>query len=110
MLDPRKRRIAENESRFRDINERLESDLRRLTADDEPVDFICECGRLECSDSVRLTISEYERVRQDASTFVVVAGHEIRDAEDVVFRCERYVVVQKNAEARPVVEQTDPRG
>ena len=108
-MDARTRRIADNESRFRDINERLEKDLRRLPVDGEPVEFVCECGMLECSESVRLTIDEYEHVRSESSTFAVLPGHEIGDVEDVVARSDRYLVVRKGPESQPIVEATDPR-
>jgi hypothetical protein len=110
VIDARMRRIAENEVRFRDINERLEADLRRLPADGEPVHFVCECGNVECAASVPLTIDEYERVRADPVLFAVLPGHEIADVEDVVARTDRYVIVRKKAPSQPLVEATDPRG
>ena len=103
------RRIADNESRFRDINERLERDLRRLPVDGEPVEFVCECGRLECTQSVLLTLDEYERVRQDPTTFAMLHGHEIDDVEDVLYDCERYVIARKKPPTHPLVEATDRR-
>ena len=109
MLDARARRIADNESRFREINERLEADLRRLPVDGDPVEFVCECGRTECTASVRLTIGEYEKVREDPTTFAMLPGHDIADVEDVLFSNERYAVARKKPEAWPVVEETDPR-
>ena len=109
MPDARARRIADNESRFRDINERLEADLRRIPVGDDPVDFVCECGMIECTASVRLSIDEYERVRADPLLFALLPGHEIEDAEDVVARSERFYVVRKKPETHAVVEDTDPR-
>jgi hypothetical protein len=109
VLDPRARRIADNESRFREINDRLEADLRRVGASDEAMEFVCECGHIECVASVKLTPAEYERVRGDATTFALLPGHEIEDVEDVVNGGEGYVVVRKRPEAWPVVQETDPR-
>ena len=109
MTEERLRRIAANESRFRQINERLEEDLRRLPVDGEPVTFVCECGQLSCVDPVPLTIDEFERVRQDPHLFAIVPGHEIPDAEDVVAREERFFVVRKHVETEELVEETDAR-
>jgi len=106
----RQRRIAENESRFRDVNERLEADLKRIPDDGTAADFVCECGSADCALPIPLTLAEYERVRGDALLFVVVPGHQIEDAEDVVGTTERYVVVRKRAETAPVVEATNRRG
>ena len=108
-MTDRERRIAENESRFRDINERLESDLRRIPDDGEPADYVCECGNAGCSDPVPLLRGEVEHVRSDPLTFVVVPGHEVPDVEDVLFAGERYAVVRKHPQTAPLVEETDPR-
>jgi hypothetical protein len=107
--DARARRIADNESRFRGINERLEADLRRLPSDGGTVEFVCECGHLECTASVALTVDEYEDVRKDSTTFAMVPGHDIEDVEDVVLSNERYAVARKKPPTWPVVKQTDPR-
>lgn len=110
MLNRRTTRIAANEARFRDINERLEADLLRLPLDGEPAEFVCECGDVDCADVVPLTLDEYERVREDPLLFALVPGHELAEAEDVLVRERRYVVVRKKAEAAPIVENDDPRG
>jgi hypothetical protein len=104
VLDDRKRRIAENEARFRAINDRLEKDVRTLGLDAEPTEFVCECGNIDCALTVSLTLDEYQHARDDAMLFVVLPGHEIPDAEDVLARTDRYVVVRKHAEAAPIVE------
>jgi hypothetical protein len=107
--DARSRRIADNESRFREINERLEADLRRLPSEDGPVEFVCECGHLECTASVSLTVAEYEQVRSDSTTFAMVPGHQIEDVEDVVFSTDRYQVARKKPPTRSIVADADPR-
>lgn len=109
MLDERRRRIAENESRFRDINERLRDSLSRLPQDGRPLQFVCECGHADCTEMACLTFEEYEQVRADPQLFAVLPGHEIEDAEDVVSRTARFVVVRKKPPTRPIVEAADPR-
>ena len=108
-MTDRERRIAENESRFREINERLETDLRRLPDDGAPVGYVCECGRQACTQLVELTLEEYERVRGDSRHFAVVPGHELAEVEDVLVSTDRYVVVRKRPQTVPLVERTDPR-
>ena len=108
-MTDRQRRIAENESRFREINERLEADLKRIPDDGQAAEFICECGRADCTEPVPLSLDEYEHVRGDPLTFVLVPGHEFADAEDVLFASERYTVVRKKPETAPLVERTDLR-
>ncbi len=108
-MDARAKRIAENESRFRDINERLRGDLSALPATDEQVAFVCECGLLECAQPVLLTLAEYEAARADALDFLVVPGHEIPDVEDVVEATERFARVRKRPASAPIARATDPR-
>ena len=108
-MTDRERRIAENESRFRQINERLEADLRRLPDDGAPVGYVCECGRQACTQLVELTFEEYERVRGDPRHFAVVPGHELADVEDVLVATDRYAVVRKHPSTVPLVERADPR-
>jgi hypothetical protein len=106
--DPRKDRIARNETSYRDVNEAIGSG-RAEAGEDEPRPYMCECGLLECNELVELTLAEYEAVRANPRRFFVVDGHEIPDVEHVVERHERYTVAEKeNHEAR-IAEESDPR-
>jgi hypothetical protein len=101
-----KQRVAMNEATFRKVNEGMEvgQDPAGLLA------FVCECGRMGCTKLIQLTRAEYERVRANPRRFAIVQGHEILEAEAIVERHARYLVVEKNdgAEAE-IVEHTDPR-
>ena len=108
-MDARAKRIADNESRFREINERLLEGLRALPEDEQPVEFVCECGGAECSQPVRLTIAEYEAVRASSLDFAVTPGHQAPDVEDVVEINDRYARVRKHPEVADRVRATDPR-
>ena len=110
-MGAREDRIARNEALFRSVNERV----RELAAtagsrERDPVaSFVCECGRADCTETVELTVAEYERVRADPTHFVVVPGHEIPDVEEVVERHERYDVVRKHDGEAQIAIETDPR-
>ena len=108
-MPDRLRQIAEHEIRFREINERLATDVRGVSPDDAPVEFVCECGVVTCTESVSLTLAEYDRVRSDGATFAVLPGHEIADAEEVAERADGYFVVLKLDSTAPLARQTDPR-
>ena len=108
-MDARAHRIADNESRFREINERLRTDLRAIPDDATPVEFVCECGRIDCTQPVRLTPTEYEAIRASPLDFAVVPGHELPEVEDVVDVGDRFARVRKHAESAPVVRTSDPR-
>lgn len=110
MADERARRLADNEARFRMINDRVERDLERvLYSPDELLPFVCECARRTCSATIELSRAEYERVRADSTRFAVARGHELTDIEDVIERHDRYFVIRKHPETWDIVEATDPR-
>lgn len=85
--------IIANEKIFRGINEQLRAQAGKLS-DAELVEFVCECGRLDCDASIYLSDAEYERVREHPLWFFSIPGHELPE-EAVVERHERYVVLDK---------------
>lgn len=106
--DRRKFQIARNEALFREVNERVQEvseDRATLTTD-----FVCECGKAACTDTIPLRDEEYEHVRSDPLLFAIVPGHEILDVEEIVAENQRFYVVRKNVEEAVVAKQTDPRG
>lgn len=109
--DEMARRIAENEARFRDANERIEDAVLRLEPNAQTIPFVCECGRPECLTTLRLTIGEYEAAREDARFFLCEPGHEILGSglARVVRETSKVVIVEKLGEAGQVAEQRDPR-
>src|SRR5256885_12439445 len=95
----RKERLARNEAVFREVNERIE----KLTRDEEwlgqseSLEVLCECGNRDCSELLKLSISDYERVRQEPTDFLIVPGHVIPEIEEVIATGPSYEVVRKFA-------------
>jgi hypothetical protein len=112
-MPDREERIAENETRFRQANEDLLHRFVDMEIEPAETIFICECGELECTETIRLTLREYEAVRSDPNTFALVPGHEDAATEAVtvavVAKNERFTVVEKRPEYRDITEGTDPR-
>jgi hypothetical protein len=104
-----KERIAANESVLRNINERIESG-QWPGEEQKALGFRCECARLGCNGMVELTVEQYEEVRSHPRRFVVLPGHQIPAAEDVVKTEPGYVVVEKRDQAGEMAEANDPRG
>jgi hypothetical protein len=101
-----KQRVAMNEAAFRKVNEGMETgqDPSGLLA------FVCECGRLRCNRLIQLTRAEYEGIRKNPRRFAIVDGHEILEAEEIIERHDRYLVVEKRGDPEAeIVEHTDPR-
>jgi hypothetical protein len=71
---------------------------------------VCECGRLGCTILIQLMRGEYESIRENPRRFTIVDGHEILEAEEIVERHDRYLVVAKTGDPEAdIVERTDPR-
>ena len=98
-------RAAQNQSLFREVNERLREAMETTTL----VDFVCECADVACSERVPMSLDEYERVRAEPKTFAVKAGHVYPDVEWVVNQNDRYSVVEKIGEAGEAAQTLDPR-
>jgi len=101
------RRVGLNESTFRALNEQIEE--LGETFDANTTEFVCECADAACTARVPLRLDAYEEIRADLGRFLVVAGHQRTDAEQVVEDHGDYLVVQKFGEAGDVAELNDPR-
>ena len=104
-MEARAERVGKNEAVFREVNERIRDVTRDSTAE-----YLCECGDAICTETIQMTVADYERVRAEPTHFAVLPGHEIPDVEDVVSRNDGFVVVQKKAgEAAALATELDPR-
>jgi hypothetical protein len=88
------RRFAHNEVLFRSINEQVLSLEERFGSREGG--FLCECADTSCSETIFLSLDEYERIHSDERRFFVVPGHEVTEIETVVERHANYLVVEKN--------------
>jgi hypothetical protein len=101
-------KLARTESLFRDVNERIAETAARFGADE--TSFVCECGDPTCTHRVPASLDEYEAVRVDGATFLLVPGHEDSRVEAVVERRDGCAVVEKRQSVvRRVVLSLDPR-
>jgi hypothetical protein len=93
-VDRRTETIGRNEALFREVNERI----RQVTQEflrPPPLEILCECGNAECTERITVSVEDYEQVRADGATFMVVKGHQIPDTEFVVEERPGYDVVRK---------------
>jgi hypothetical protein len=107
-LTQQKERYVRNEWLFREVNERI-SEVNEDFAVDGQIEFLCECGRQQCLESIRLSRSEYERIRSEGDRFFVRPGHEEGSVERVLERHHDFLVVVKIGEAGEEPEEQDPR-
>ncbi len=92
-MSTRKERIAKTEALFRNVNEGIAEASEGFDSNDGH--FICECGDPSCTERIEVPVNEYERVREDATKFVVEPGHVKDDVERVVARRRGYSVIRK---------------
>jgi hypothetical protein len=107
-VDAREHRLAQNETLFREVNERVKTLAEKL-GPNATYEFLCECANAECTFRLALPLSVYEAVRADAHQFVVLPVHYTPEVEDLVVEEDAYWVVRKTGEAGEYVERLDPR-
>ena len=101
-------RRATTEALFRDVNERIAETAERFDA--SGTEFVCECSDPNCTHRVEASLAEYEQVRDESTTFLVVPGHEQGDIERVIADRGRFRIVEKVQDVvRATVIRLDPR-
>jgi hypothetical protein len=110
-MDERERRMTENETLFREVNERVEDTATQFVGDDEDSkhEYFCECANPHCTFRVTLTHAQYESVRANPKQFVVLPDHFTPEVETLVTKNEGHWLVRKTGEAGDYVEKLDPR-
>lgn len=98
-------KAARNQSLWREVNDRIKA-VAETSAD---VQFLCECASLDCTQTLSLSMAEYERIRSSPVLFPIAPGHVYPEVESVVEENERYAVVQKKGEAGEIAAKLDPR-
>lgn len=100
--------MARTESAYREVNEAIAKTAARFQADE--ADFVCECSDPECAHRVTAGLEDYERVREEATQFLLAPGHETPTVERVVERAPGFQIVQKfGATVERIVRGLDPR-
>lgn len=101
MGDGTRERIARNNLTFREANEKISARAEEYDAPLERIPFLCECPRPDCTEIVRLTRDEYQRVRAEPTHFLTADGHEGAEQPvgEVVSREQGYVIVRKDVGA-----------
>jgi hypothetical protein len=73
-------KAARNKALWREVNERI----RAVAATSEHMEFRCECADLDCTQTLNLTVAEYERIRISGVRFPIAVGHNFPEVENVV--------------------------
>jgi hypothetical protein len=101
------RRATLAETNSRQVNEAIERD----DAEGAYGYFLCECGHVGCSTTIRVPLASYEEARAGFERFLVAPGHEITAVDEVLDRRPHYLLVAKREGLpRALAHVTDPRG
>jgi hypothetical protein len=81
MADSREQ-LVRSQILLREVNERI-AEIASSSAGDLP-EFLCECSRKDCTETLALSLPEYQRVRSSSNLFVILPGHECSEVDRVV--------------------------
>ena len=103
-------RAAQNQSLFREVNERLEVLADGSRPSSGMMTFACECADTSCIEQIYLSVSDYEAVRATPTHFAVRPSHVFPYVEDVVSKSDAYFVVEKRNAGPDFAAGRDSRG
>jgi hypothetical protein len=101
---PTAKRVAQNESVYRAVNERIHELEQRFGTNATSADlpsFVCECTTTGCTVTVPMSLEEYRLAREKPTRFLVAPGHAAPGSERVVVRTERFEIVERLDATRP---------
>jgi hypothetical protein len=98
-------KAARNQSLWRELNERI----KEVAETSGQVEFLCECAKLDCTDTLTLSMADYEPIRSSPTDFPIAVGHEYCEFRDVVEVNDGYAVVRKRGKAGEIAVASDPR-
>ncbi len=99
-------RIAANEILVREVNELIVEKTTEMAGDglepgDQECGFLCACGRPGCTETLALTVEQFEAAHSEDDRFIVAPGHQVPEIEQVVERHDDYLVVKKKLGFKP---------
>lgn len=98
----RLKRIGKNEAAFKAFNQ-----ARAKEQPSSILELVCECGDMNCTDEIEIEAAQYHPVRSHPTRFLVLPGHEIAEAENIVERGPEYFVVEKRGPAEEGAEEAE---
>jgi hypothetical protein len=87
-------RVRKNEETFAKANEQIRTSAEQYDFD-EAVPFLCECSEVSCTESIRLSVTDYREARGYGPVFILLPGHDDPHVERIVAHRQGYVLVEK---------------
>ena len=108
MDDLQAQRIARNEARFRDLNERTVAATDELHGERQAeCTVVCECALADCDAMITVPVKAYEAARAASERFLVLPDHVIVSAERAIEHGDGYWIVEKIGAGAIVAKQLD---
>ena len=107
----RQARAGENQSLFREVNERVKDVNDQFHASTSVSEWVCECANDTCVELIEMAGQEYEHIRAAGERFFVAPSdeHVWPDVERVVSRHRTYWIVEKIELGAKIARDLDPR-
>jgi len=87
-------RREENQKLFRGGNAALRDAAKKIGIKAD-VPFMCECASIDCRGQVEVTSKEWEAVAARPNHFLMIAGHQRSEGEEVVGSLRDYEIARK---------------
>jgi hypothetical protein len=102
---------ATNQTVFREMNEWTEEDSDAMGGPDRAMDtYLCECEDARCTEPIRLTRTEYERIRAFPTRFALAVNHENPEIDSVISENVRFTTIEKSfGQAARIARASNPR-
>jgi hypothetical protein len=77
---------------YREVNKRIR-EVSESFAEDGPVQFLCECGREDCTATFELTQAQFDGLLSDASGMLLATDHEpSRNGARVLAKYDKFLI------------------
>ena len=87
-------RREENQKTFRGGNAVLRDAAKKIGLKTD-LPFMCECASIDCHGQVEVTTREWEAVAARPNHFLMIAGHQRSEGEEVVGSLRDYEIARK---------------
>jgi hypothetical protein len=88
-------RREENQRMFQGGNVALRDAAEKTGLETSLIPFLCECASVDCRGQVEVTIKEWEGVTSKPNHFLMIAGHQRSEGEEIVGSVRAYEIARK---------------
>ncbi|MCW2927048.1 MAG: hypothetical protein JWM86_1016 [Thermoleophilia bacterium] len=106
MDERQQRRVAENQARFRAMNEQARRAVDAFEPDTDHYSMMCECALTECDEMIEVSRTEYDEVRSNPGWFLVLPDHYLPGAEAIIDRTDSRWIVELRGAGRDVASDS----